>query len=158
MLDCLLEDTCYDTFMIRNISSDDTAEENLSNLLTLIGKPARIQILMVIRDEEACVCHIETVLGLRQASISQHLMVLRRAGLVSTHRDGRNVFYKIEKPELIGLLEQAAVITRVDLTNLDELSRQPIPDCPCPQCNPGIDPQLTCRPRPQQTPLSKLEE
>lgn len=153
-----MEETCYDTFMIRNMSSVNPAEVTLSNLFTLIGKPARIQILMVIRAEEACVCHIETVLGLRQASISQHLMVLRRAGLVSTHRDGRNIFYKLEKPELIGLWEQAAAITGVDLTNLDELSRRPIPDCPCPQCNPGIDPQLTCRPRPQQTPLSKLEE
>lgn len=153
-----MAETCYDTFMIRNISSDDTAEESLSNLLALIGKPARIQILMVIRAEEACVCHIETVLGLRQASISQHLMVLRKAGLVSTHRDGRNVFYRLEKPELIGLLEHAAGITGVDLVNLDVLSRRPMPDCPCPQCNPGIDPQLTCRPRPQQSPLSKLEE
>lgn len=153
-----MAETCYDTFMIRNISSDDTAEESLSNLLALIGKPARIQILMVIRAEEACVCHIEMVLGLRQASISQHLMVLRKAGLVSTHRDGRNVFYRLEKPELIGLLEHAAGITGVDLVNLDVLSRRPMPDCPCPQCNPGIDPQLTCRPRPQQSPLSKLEE
>ena len=40
-------------------------------------------------------------LGMRQASISQHLMVLRKAGLVTAHRDGRNIFYQLTHPEVV---------------------------------------------------------
>lgn len=104
---------------------------------------------MAIREEEACVCHLEAALGLRQASISQHLMVLRNMGLVTTQRAGRNIFYKLSRPELIDLLEMAVEFTGSDLVELRSLSRRPIQDCPCPQCNPDMDPKLTCRPKMQ---------
>ncbi len=120
-------------------------EESIANILALMGKPARIQILMVIREEAACVCHLEAALGLRQASISQHLMVLRRAGLVSTSRDGRNIFYSLARPELGDLLERAAALTGTTMDPLKSLSRRPVVGCTCPQCNPGLDPRLTCR-------------
>ncbi len=100
---------------------------------------------MVIADQQACVCHLETVLGLRQASISQHLMVLRKAGLVTTQRDGRNIYYKLQQPEVIVILEQAARLLGSDPDILRSLAIRPIPDCPCPQCNPGMDPKLTCQ-------------
>ena len=51
----------------------------ISRLLESISKPARIQILLAIGEDEACVCHLEAVLGYRQAYISQQLMALREA-------------------------------------------------------------------------------
>ncbi len=100
---------------------------------------------MVIAEQEACVCHLETVLGTRQASISQHLMVLRKAGLVTTQRDGRNIYYKLQQPEVIGILEQAARLLGSNPDMLRSLAFRPIPNCPCPQCNPGMDPKLSCQ-------------
>lgn len=132
--------------MFGNITNPPTVEEHIAALLSLIGKPARIQIIMVICEEAACVCHLEAALGLRQASISQHLMVLRKAGVVRTHREGRNIFYALTRPDLMDVLEKAGSITGSDLSALKPLSRRPVPDCPCPQCNPGMDPKLTCVP------------
>lgn len=66
--------------MTVNILISTHPEEQISKLLSLIGQPARIQILLIIGAQEACVCHLEAVLGMRQASISQHLMVLRKTG------------------------------------------------------------------------------
>jgi ArsR family transcriptional regulator len=132
--------------MSTNILNGGIPQEQISKYFSLIGQPARIQILMVISEQDACVCHIETVLGIRQASISQHLMVLRKAGLVTTHRDGRNIFYHLEQPDVIDLLKQAAKITGCEFESLKWLTARPIPGCPCPQCNPGMDPQKTCRP------------
>jgi len=128
-----------------NIFSTKNTEENISKLFSIIGQPARIQILMVIGEQEACVCHLETVLGTRQASISQHLMVLRKAGLVTTHRDGRNIYYRLQQPEIIGILEQAARLLGSDPNMLRSLAFRPITNCPCPQCNPDMDPKLTCQ-------------
>jgi ArsR family transcriptional regulator len=115
-------------------------------LFSIIGQPARIQILMAISAQEACVCHLEAALGMRQASISQHLMVLRKAGLVTTQRDGRNIFYRLAYPQVIGLLQQAAQLAGLSLTALEHLTSRPVSGCCCPQCNPEMDPRLTCRP------------
>jgi DNA-binding transcriptional ArsR family regulator len=121
---------------------------NASNLLAeafrLLGQPVRMQILLTIASEEACVCHIEAALGIRQAVISQHLMVLRDAGLVATNRDGRNIFYHLAKPGLFEAICQVATVSGVAVGDLEYFSHRPLPDCPCPRCNPGMDPQLTC--------------
>jgi DNA-binding transcriptional ArsR family regulator len=128
-----------------NIMISNRPEEQISKLLSMIGQPARIQILLIIGAQEACVCHLEAVLGMRQASISQHLMALRKADLVTTHRGGRNIFYHITRPEVVDVLWQAAQITGINPEVLRALTIRPVPNCPCPQCNPGIDPQLTCK-------------
>jgi DNA-binding transcriptional ArsR family regulator len=91
------------------------------------------------------VCHLEAVLGLRQASISHHLMVLRKAGLVASRRDGRNIFYRISHPEVLDVLRQAALIAGCDSKIFHDLSLRPVNGCPCPDCDPGLDPDLTCQ-------------
>ncbi len=103
----------------------------------MIGQPVRIQILLIIGKKEACVCHLESVLGLRQASISQHLMVLRKAGLVTPNRQGRNIYYSLAHPEVVDLLEQAAALAGVQPPDLQMLTMRPMPDCPCRQCIPN---------------------
>ncbi len=111
----------------------------------MIGQPARIQILLVLGEQEACVCHLEAALGMRQASISQHLMVLRKAGLVTTQREGRNIFYHLARPEVLQALRQVAGIIGIAPEALQALARRPVPGCCCPQCNPDMDPHLTCK-------------
>ena len=135
----------YNIFVTANISDSARPEEQISKFLSLIGQPARIQILLILGAQEACVCHLEAVLGMRQASISQHLMVLRKAGLVTTHRDGRNIFYHLTHPKVVDVLQQAAQLIGNDPEALRALTVRPVPDCPCPQCNPGIDPNLSCQ-------------
>jgi len=120
-------------------------EAQLSRLFSIIGQPVRIQILAIIQQEPACVCHFEAVLGLRQASISQHLMLLRKAGLVTAQREGRNIFYRLTQPAILDVIGQAAGFSGIPLETLRSLAIRPVIDCPCPQCNPGLDPDLTCK-------------
>jgi len=127
-----------------NISATQLPVEDISRLLALIGQPARIQMLFVISEREACVCHLEAVLGIRQASISQHLMALRKANLVTPCREGRNIFYRLERPEVIPLLQQAAQLIGIQPEAMQRLSRRPIEGCHCPQCNPDMDPMQSC--------------
>lgn len=131
--------------MSANISTTEPSEESISSLLALIGQPARIRILAVIGAEEACVCHMEALLGMRQASISQHLMILRKAGLVSAQREGRNIFYRLARPKILAMLRDAAAIAGGDAGMFERLAARPVNGCPCPQCNPGMDPELTCQ-------------
>ena len=60
-----------DTFVITNVSDISKPEGVISKQFSLIGQPVRIQILLVIARQEACVCHLKAVTGMRQASKSQ---------------------------------------------------------------------------------------
>jgi ArsR family transcriptional regulator len=111
-----------------------TGSDHLAGLFQLIGQPIRIQILLAIGDSEACVCHLEAVTGLRQAVISQHLMLLRKAGLVTPNRAGRNIFYRLENPALLSLIRSAAITLGIGLDELHKYSTGKVPGCPCPKC------------------------
>ncbi len=122
-----------------------SADRRLSKLFETIGQITRLKIMLVIADGEAGVCHLEAALGIRQATISQHLMVLRAAGLVKTKREGRNIYYRLARPELFDAICQAARVIGLNTEILTKNSRQPLPDCTCPRCKPDLDPELSCQ-------------
>ena len=104
-----------------------------ANIFKALMHPARLSILEILHDGEQCVCHIEAVLGCRQAYISQHLMVLREAGLVEDRRDGARIFYRVMKPEVYDLVDSAVRLCGVEPL---PVSHTKVKDCPCPKCNP----------------------
>jgi DNA-binding transcriptional ArsR family regulator len=115
----------YNTFTMANISP----VEQVAGLLQVIGQATRLQILLAVGEGETCVCHLEAMLGLRQAALSQHLMALREAGLVSDRREGRYIYYRLCDPALLNLIRSTAQIRGLELPALS-----PSPDCECPQC------------------------
>ena len=121
-------------------------EEEIAQLLSSLGQSARVQIVFIIAEQEACVCHLEALLDIRQARISQHLMALRKAGFVTTRRDGRHVYYRLAKPELIHFLHQAAEIQQITTYSLQNLANKTEINCPCPRCKPEQDDKAVCRP------------
>ena len=104
--------------------------EPLAALFQTIGPAPRLQILLAIGDGEPCVCHLEATFGWRQAYLSQHLMALRKTGLLITSREGRNIHYRLSDPRLLDLIHQAAELQDVTLPEL-----APSPDCSCPNCS-----------------------
>ncbi len=75
------------------------------DLLRTLAHPARLHILELLREGEVCVCHIQAVLGERQATVSQHLMALRAAHLVNSRKDGLRVYYSLAQPQLLETLD-----------------------------------------------------
>lgn len=132
------------------ISNDHNGAEKISELFNVLNQPARFQILVIIQEQPACVCHFMAALGLRQASISQHLMILRKAGWVTARRDSRNIYYSLAEKGLVGLIEQAAAISGVTQDQLHEIARRPLKNCPCPQCHPELPPEYSCKSIPSQ--------
>src|SRR5512136_2004095 len=103
--------------------------EESARLCKPLMHPARLEILEVLRDGEHCVCHMEAALGYRQAYISQHLSVLREAGLVHDRRDGWNIYYRVVQPRVFDVLDAAQAMTGL------KCARRGAVACPCPQCN-----------------------
>ena len=107
-------------------------------LFKALSHPARLRILELLAQEEACVCHLTAALGQRQPYVSQQLMVLREAGLVMTREDGLLVYYRLrdERSEGVRDLLTAA---RVALgLPAPAPTPRPVPGCPCPRCSPGV--------------------
>lgn len=70
------------------------ADEELAGLAKALGHPARVAILRQLADEGTCVCgQIVSALPLAQATVSQHLKVLKDAGFVQGEIDGPRVCY-----------------------------------------------------------------
>ncbi len=110
-------------------------EKRISRLLKAIQPAARLCILLAIGQGEACVCHLEALLGYRQAYISQHLMALRNAGILETRREGRYVYYRLSDERLLGLIREAGRIAETPDTELEALLPDtPLPHCCCPNC------------------------
>jgi ArsR family transcriptional regulator, arsenate/arsenite/antimonite-responsive transcriptional repressor len=73
------------------------ADDELAQLAKAIGHPARVQILRLLVRRTSCVCgDIVDELPLAQSTVSQHLKVLKEAGLVRGEVDGPRVCYCIE--------------------------------------------------------------
>jgi DNA-binding transcriptional ArsR family regulator len=108
-----------------------------ANFFKLLMHPARIQILDELRPGEACVCHLESALGFRQAYISQHIMVLRAAGVVQDRRDGWNIYYHVVRPEIFAVIDSMRTVTGGVNSGARRKGASKKKECPCPKCNPG---------------------
>ena len=117
-------------------------DKPVATLFKALMHPARLEILEILREGEECVCHMEAHLGYRQAYISQHLMILREAGLVEDRRDGWNIFYHVTESRVFDLIDQARLIFGAKLEPTKphtRHTRSSIPTglkapCPCPKC------------------------
>ena len=115
--------------------------EQIAAPLTAIAAPQRIAILLAIGTGEACVCHLETTLGWRQAYISQHLMALRKADILQDRREGRYVFYRLKDASLLDLITVSARLSGLSAESVSALiNTQFHPSCECPQCEPVLIP------------------
>lgn len=74
---------------------------NNAKTYKLLANEKRLEILNNIKYEEKCVEELVNILGVSKANVSQHLALLRHAGIVETRRSGLNIFYKIVDPEII---------------------------------------------------------
>jgi DNA-binding transcriptional ArsR family regulator/YHS domain-containing protein len=71
-----------------------------AELLKALAHPRRLEIVQLLRDQELSVTDIYEMLDLPQANISQHLMILRDANVVTTQRDGKQIIYSLAHPKI----------------------------------------------------------
>jgi ArsR family transcriptional regulator len=69
--------------------------------------PARLEILEALIKSKGCVSELQLRTGRNQPNLSQHLRVLRYAGLVDFRKDGKRACYFVSRPEVAQLLKIA---------------------------------------------------
>lgn len=94
------------------MSATSTAVDG--ELLRLVAEPTRLRIVELLAREQLCTCHLVDELGATQSGVSNHLRLLREAGVVTAQPHGRFTYYRLEPAALDRLAAQ--------LTSLSDLA------------------------------------
>jgi ArsR family transcriptional regulator len=76
-----------------------------AEILKVLGHPVRLKIIAGLISESCNVKKIWECLGLPQATVSQHLALLKNKGIIEGKRNGVEVFYKVVNPETKAIVE-----------------------------------------------------
>lgn len=86
-----------------------------------LGHPVRIRVLELLSERDHAVAEMLPEVGIEPAHLSQHLAVLRRAGLVVSRKEGSTVVYSLTSPRVAELLAVARQILTGVLSGQAEL-------------------------------------
>ena len=79
-----------------------------ATLLRLLANEKRLMILCQLADGEMAVGDIQSHVSLSQSALSQHLALLRTEGIIATRREGQAVFYRLDDPAAMRVIETLA--------------------------------------------------
>ena len=96
-----------------------------ADILRTLASPRRLEILHRIAAGPCEVGRLAMAMGISQPNVSQHLAVLRAAGLVDADRDGREVHYRLTDPDVMVACELMRGVLERRLRRLAELSATP---------------------------------
>ena len=110
--------------------------KEMARVFAALAHPIRLRILRLLGDGEHCVCHLIAALHKRQPYISQQLAILRDQGLVEDRRDGLMVYYRLQSPHTLDLMESAIEMLRAQgaAVDLSPVPEGPLANCSCPHC------------------------
>jgi ArsR family transcriptional regulator len=89
---------------------DDLLYERQARLCRMLADAKRLRLLAALRDGERSVGDLAAALGVSYPNVSQHLRLLRDAGVLATRREGTTVYYRIAYPRI---LEACAIVHEI---------------------------------------------
>jgi len=81
--------------------ADKSIFEMQAEICKTLTNPKRIEILSVLKTDERTVTELVNALGASKANVSQHLAVMRHKGILTTRREGVNIYYRVANPKVI---------------------------------------------------------
>jgi DNA-binding transcriptional ArsR family regulator len=79
---------------------------NEADVFKALGDPTRLKILDCIRKGEKCICEITPYTGKSQPNVSQHLKVLKNAGIVDERKEGARIIIKASNVEIYNVIDK----------------------------------------------------
>ncbi len=87
-----------------NLEDMQAAAADACRLMKVLSNPDRLMLLCQLVQGEHNVGELEAALGIVQPTLSQQLTVLREEALVSTRREGKNIYYRIDSPQALAVI------------------------------------------------------
>ncbi len=98
--------------MIDFLASTDEDRNRFAAVARALGDPKRLCVLESLAGGEASVGELATRVSCQVPNMSQHLAVLRSAGLVAARRDGSTVYYRLADPKVLEAYKVLQAIAR----------------------------------------------
>lgn len=86
---------------------DEKVYEAEAEYFKALSHPTRIKIVQYLKGGERCVCEIVPYLKEEQSNVSRHLAALKRAGILSSRKEGVSVYYKVQDENVYKILDLA---------------------------------------------------
>lgn len=71
-----------------------------------LADPTRLKILECIKKDERCICEIIPYTGKSQPCVSQHLKVMKHAGIINERKDGTKIIIKASNEDIFKIIKQ----------------------------------------------------
>jgi DNA-binding transcriptional ArsR family regulator len=97
------EPICCSPVAAAPMTEDDALE--VAVRLKALADPVRVRLVsLLLAEDEVCTCDLAPALGVTEATVSHHLTVLKKAGLIGDgERRGMNVYYRARRDSLVAL-------------------------------------------------------
>jgi DNA-binding transcriptional ArsR family regulator len=83
---------------LKSMPKQDTFD-GVAEVFDLISDPTRVKILWLLCHTEDCVANIAATVSMSSPAVSHHLKVLRQAGILTSRKDGKEVYYTLADTE-----------------------------------------------------------
>lgn len=85
-----------------------------ARLLKALAHPSRLAMVDALASGERCVCELQQVAGSDISTVSKHLAVLKRAGIVADRREGVQIYYRLRIPCILQVFSCVAAVMQAD--------------------------------------------
>lgn len=96
--------------------------DRYTKVFKALGEPTRLKIIKLISAREMCVCELMEVLAMNQPRISQHLKVLKEAGVVRERKRAQWCYYSLCCDGFQEFIDSFSSFMREDVKNLHEMA------------------------------------
>lgn len=93
--------------LITQIHNSPERKVVVSFLFQQLGDPTRLRILWLLCHCEECVCNLAAAVDMSAPAVSHHLRILKKSGIISSRRDGKEVYYSLSDTPQAKLLHYA---------------------------------------------------
>jgi len=95
-----------------------------AEICKVFTSPKRLEIISLLRDGEKTVGELAELASIPQANVSQHLTVLRQNSVVTTRRDGANIYYRIANQKILQACDLMREVLLEQLAENERLARR----------------------------------
>jgi len=99
--------------------------DKTARILKALGEPTRLKIVKILSSRELCICELVAILNMSQPRISQHVKVLKEAGVVSERRHRQNSYLSLNAKILDeSMLKPLSLLMQTNLSDLTEIKEE----------------------------------
>ena len=97
-----------------------TIDDMYVRIFKALGHPIRMKIVRKLRNGPLCVCTMNEAVDFSQSNLSQHLKILKDAGILRSDKEGLKIMYSIKDEEVKNLLDIAEKIIKNEVDSMND--------------------------------------